>query len=115
MNGTDSPAGLLELSAERDAHLQLRHAAYREGWMAGSQDEWSRGYAEGVGAVKAAQHELVNAVRLGVRRLVPSGDAWAAAVARHGGTEYGGAGRPRVPVSPAVVEVARGSRMGRAA
>lgn len=55
-------ADLLALSDERDAQLELRHRAYREGYMDGSRDQWSAGYAAAVGDVKAAQHGIVGAL-----------------------------------------------------
>ncbi len=105
MTVTDSPRSLLELSDERDTALKLRHAAYREGYVRGAQDQWSAGYAAAIGDVKRDQHELVSAVRLSLTRSAPAGAAWLAAVVRNDGTEYGGAGQPRVAVPP--VDIAR--------
>ena len=45
-------AGLLALSDERDQHERLRHAAFREGYVAGGQDEYDRGYVQAVADVK---------------------------------------------------------------
>lgn len=108
-------ADLLQLSNERDAQLALRHRAYREGFMDGGRDQWHEGYVAAVADLKRTQAELVTvlgqAAELAARRRVP-GAAWLAAVERHGGTEYGGAGKPRVPVDPARIELAR--RGGRA-
>jgi hypothetical protein len=112
------PPDVGQLLAESDLHeieLRLRHAAYREGFTDGGRDQWAKGYAAAVADVKRSQHELVNAVRLGVRRLIPVGDAWLDNVLRHGGTEYGGKDRPRVAVNPALIKAAGGLQRGRAA
>jgi hypothetical protein len=104
---TTSPRSLLELSDERDRALQLRLAAYREGYLHGGQDQRAAGYAAAIGDVKREQHELARGVQLEAARSVPAGAAWLAAVARHGGTEYGGAARPRVPVDAEAIDRAR--------
>ena len=109
-----SDADLLDRSDERDTALKLRHAAYREGYVHGAQDQWAAGYVSAIADVKRLQHEHVEAVRLGVRRLAPGGEAWLASVERHNGTEYGGAGKPRVPVDPRDIEQARREAKGRA-
>ena len=49
----------------------------------------------------------MHAIRLVAHRAAPGGAAWLAAVERHGGTEYGGAGQSRIPVPAAVIERAR--------
>ena len=59
---------LLALSDERDLHLKLRLAAWRDGHRAGYADGYDRGYADGAGARKHAQHALVDAVALNLRR-----------------------------------------------
>lgn len=41
-----------------------------------------------------------------IRRAVPGGPAYYAAVLRNGGTEFGGVGRPRVPAPPEAVKAA---------
>ena len=64
-------ANLLALSDERDVHLALRHRAYREGYMEGSGEQWSAGYAAAVADVKRAQHDAPS------RRLAPGGAAMA--------------------------------------
>lgn len=112
---SDSPSALLTLSDERDAALQLRHAAYREGYLDGGRDQWDAGYAAAIGDMKRTEHELVDSIRLTSRRFAPGGAAWLAAVAAHGLTEYGGAGRPRVPVAPEVIAQACREQRGRAA
>jgi hypothetical protein len=93
-------AELLDRSDERDTALKLRHNAYREGYVHGAQDRWAEGYVAAVADVKRAQH-------MTVRQLAPGGAAWLATVERNGGTEYGGAGQPRVPVDPVAIELAR--------
>ena len=114
----DRAAELLDRSRERDVQLGLRHRAYREGYMEGGRDQWSAGYTAAVADLKRTQAELVTvlgqAAELAARRRVP-GAAWLAAVERHGGTEYGGAGKPRVPVDPARIELGRQMLKGRAA
>ena len=57
--------------------------------------------------MKCTEHDIVHAIRLVAHRAAPGGAAWLAAVERHGGTEYGGAGRSRIPVPAAIVERAR--------
>ncbi len=108
-------ADLLSLSHERDVQLELRHRAYREGYMEGSAEQWSAGYAAAVADMKAVQRDLVAAVDRAGRRRAPGGAAWLASVQRHDGTEYGGAGKPRVPIPPAAIETARKMMTGRAA
>jgi hypothetical protein len=103
-----TPGELLELSAERDRWERLREDAYREGYMCGAQDQWAEGYAAAIADVKRIRHQAV-------KRLAPGGEAWLEAVKRHGGTEYGGAGKPRVPVDPRALELARLTGKGRAA
>jgi hypothetical protein len=100
-------AELLDRSAERDASLRARLAAWREGCARGAGQRFEEGYVTAIADVKRAQHELVDRVRLEVRRLAPGGAAWLASVERHGGTEFGGIGHPRVPVGPADIERAR--------
>jgi hypothetical protein len=60
----DSPLGLLELSDERDVQLELRLRAFREGYLEGSRDQWSAGYAAAIGDVKAAEHEITARLRV---------------------------------------------------
>ncbi len=74
---------------------------------------WSAGYAAAIGDVKRAEHEMRDAIRLAGRRMDPRGAVWLAAVTRHGGTEYGGENRPRVPVPGPLIERARQAREGR--
>ena len=54
---------LLAISAERDAQLELRHRAYREGFADGARDQYSAGYAAAITDVKSAEHDLVGALR----------------------------------------------------
>ncbi len=54
---------VLSQSDERDAQLELRHRAYREGFMDGGRDQWSAGYAAAVGDIKRAEHGIVGAQR----------------------------------------------------
>ena len=61
-----TPAEILGLSAERDRQLELRLAAWRDGYATAAAQfaDWeARGYACAVADVKAAQHALVNHVR----------------------------------------------------
>ena len=97
-------AGLLALSAERDAQLAARLAAWREGYATGAAEERAAGYAAAIADVKRDQHELAAAVRLGLARSAPGGAAWLWSVLRHGATEYGGQGRSRVPVPTTDIE-----------
>jgi hypothetical protein len=97
-------AQLLALSDERDRQLAARLAACRQGYAAGAAGQFSAGYAAAIADVKAADHAIVGAIRRFGRpqpdpASFPAGEAWLAAVLRHGCTEYAGAGRPRVPVS----------------
>jgi hypothetical protein len=61
-------ADLLSLSDERDMQLELRHRAYREGYLEGSRDQWSAGYAAAVGDMKAAQHAVIPQLQLEIQR-----------------------------------------------
>jgi hypothetical protein len=101
-------AELLELIDERDMWLALRHDAYREGYMAGAQDQWAAGYVAAIADVKRTQHQTV-------KQLAPGGAAWLDTVKRNGGTEYGGAGKPRVPVDIVAIELAEMMMRGRVA
>jgi hypothetical protein len=83
------------------AEIRYRQALAREAAIAQQERSWSEGYAAAVADIKRAEHELLRAVRLGLARTAPAGAAWLAAVTRNGGTQYAGAGRPRVAV-PAV-------------
>ncbi len=101
-------ADLLELSDERDQWHARVLGAWREGYVRGAQDQWAEGYVAAIADVKRAQHQAV-------RLLTPGGEAWLDAVRRHGGTEYGGAGKPRVPVDPRALELARLTGKGKVA
>lgn len=114
MTITTSPRSLLELSDERDTALQLRLAAYREGHALSAQEQWAAGYAAAIGDVKREEPELVRGVQLEAARSAPGGAAWAATVARNGGTEYGGAGKPRVAVDPEAIDRVRREQGGMA-
>lgn len=59
---------VLSQSAERDAQLKLRHRAYREGYLEGSHDQWSAGYAAAIEDVKAAEHEIAARLHLDLPR-----------------------------------------------
>jgi hypothetical protein len=89
------------------AEVELRRQLCREAAAAERERSWSAGYIAAVADMKRVQHEVRDAVRLVGRRAVPGGVAWLAAVERHGGTEYGGAGQSRIPVPAAVIERAR--------
>jgi hypothetical protein len=100
--GTTDTAALLEVSDLLDGQLRMRLAAYRDGYQAGElahADDYGAGYVAAIADAKRVQHKMV-------LLLAPAGAAWLDAVKRHGGTEYGGAGRPRVPVDPAAIELA---------
>lgn len=101
---------LIALSDERDAQLELRHHAYREGYRDGARDQFSAGYAAAIADVKRTWHEIAAAVGLACRRLTPGGDVWLDSVIRNRATEYGGAGKPRVPADPAAIVLAWKSR-----
>jgi hypothetical protein len=89
------------------AEVEYRRVLCREAALAERDRAWSQGYAAAIADVKAAEHGTVAAVRLAGLRSRPGGAAWLAEVERHGGTEYGGAGKPRRPVPPEVIEQAR--------
>lgn len=89
----------LALSDERDQQDALRQQVEAEAFRRGQAEAESRGYARAIADVKRAQHQIVDAVRLeGERNRPARGGIWEANVRAHGGTEYGGAGKPRVPV-----------------
>jgi hypothetical protein len=100
-------AALLELSNDRDRWRTYVLAMWRAGHAAGAVGEFERGYAAAVADVKAAEHGLVEVVRLACRRSRPGGAAWLAEVERHDGTEHGGVGKPRRPVPTEIIEQAR--------
>ena len=57
---------LLAVSEERERHLELRLAAWRDGYAAAAaqfEEYEARGYARAVADVKAAQHGLYNHLR----------------------------------------------------
>jgi hypothetical protein len=93
----------IDPGAEAGYRRQLCHEAAAEE----HERAWSLGYVAAIEDVKRTEHDIVHAIRLVARRAAPGGAAWLAAVERHGGTEYGGAGQPRIPVSAAVIERAR--------
>lgn len=67
---------LLGLSDERDQHLRLRLAAYREGWQAARrahEDDYSAGYMDGLLRRKHLEHQAVEAARLELARWGPGG------------------------------------------
>jgi len=90
---------LLDRSDERDRYETRIGRAFREGYVHGARDQWAAGYASAIADVKRIQHQTV-------KQLAPGGAAWLNTVKRNGGTEYGGAGKPRVPVDPGAVQVA---------
>ena len=94
-----------------DGQLRMRLQAFREGWRAAElahADDYDRGYSDAIADVKRIQHATV-------KLLAPGGAAWLDSVKRHGGTDYGGAGKPRVPVDPVAIDLARRMLNGRVA
>jgi hypothetical protein len=94
------------------AEIRYRRALAREAADAGRERAWSQGYAAAIADVKAADHAIPAAIRRFGRprpdpASSPAGAAWLASVIRNGGTEYAGAGRPRVPVPATVIERAK--------
>lgn len=96
-------AEAIDHEAERAVWAQL--AAQLAG-QARAEGE-AAGYARAVADFKRGWHEVTGAVHLAGIRRGPGGAAWLADVERHGGTEYGGQGRPRVPVAPGWIAAAR--------
>ena len=92
------------------AEVEYRRQLCREAAAAEHERAWSLGYVAAIEEMKRTEHEIVRAVRLVGHRAAPAGAAWLAAVERHGGTEYGGAGLPRVPVPTKVIDRAREAR-----
>jgi len=71
-----TPAELLDLSDERDLHLRLRLAAWREGFAAGRAsmaDEVDLAYVDGLLRRKRIEHDQVRALTGGTDRV----DVWA--------------------------------------
>ncbi len=73
-------AELLALSDERDRHLELRLAAWREGYRAGlsaAAGEYDAGYAQAIADIKRVQHGIYDHFRQGAeverRRWGPGG------------------------------------------
>ncbi len=89
------------------SEVRYRRVLAQEAAMAQAGRSWSEGYAAAIADVKRTEHDLVDVVRLATARSRPGGAAWLAGVERHGGTEFGGTGEPRVPVSAEVIEQAR--------
>jgi hypothetical protein len=58
-----TPDELLGLSDKRDRQLELRQAAWAEGYRAGAAGQFEAGYAAAIADVKAAQHALYNHLR----------------------------------------------------
>jgi hypothetical protein len=106
---------LLERLEDIELAQRREHAAYRQGYADGARGQYEEGYVAAIADVKHTWHQVVSAVQLTGRRLTPGGDIWLAAVARHGLTEYGGAGKPRVPLPPEVIAQACREQEGRAA
>jgi hypothetical protein len=99
------------------AEIRYRRALAQEAALAQRERSWSEGYAAAIADVKAADHAIPAAIRRYGRprpdpASSPAGAAWLAAVDRHGGTEYGGAGKPRVPVPPEAIARARREQGG---
>jgi hypothetical protein len=92
------------------AEVRYRCVLMREVAVEQRERAWSEGYAAAVADVKRAEHEAVDAVRHRFASHAPGGEAWLAAVQRHGGTEYGGEGRARVQVPAEVLARARQAR-----
>lgn len=70
-------AAALELSDERDEHLRLRLAAFRDGWQAAEQahaDDYALGYVDGLLRRKHLEHDAVAAAQLEVRRWTVHGE-----------------------------------------
>ena len=104
-------ADLLELSDLLDGQLRMRLQAFREGWRAAElahADDYHRGYVAAIADVKRFQ-------QMTVKQLAPGGAAWLDSVKRNGGTEYGGAGKPRGQVGLVAAELARMMLNGRLA
>jgi hypothetical protein len=111
----DQAADLLQLSDERDAWHELWQRTWRDGYGEAAREQWAAGYAAAITDIKRAQRQMYDAIQRAGVRLAPGGAAWLAAVERNGGTEYGGAGKPRVPIPPEVIETARQAQKGRTA
>ena len=92
------------------AELEYRGQLAREAAAAEHEHAWSSGYAAAIADVKRTDHGLVRVLQLSGLRSAPGGPAWLAAVERNGGSEYGGAGQPRVAVAAEVIERARAVR-----
>jgi hypothetical protein len=101
-------AALADALPDPLAEVEYRRRLCCEAAQAGRERAMSQGYAVAIADVKRTEHDIVHAIRLVARRrAAPGGAAWLAAVERHGGTEYGGTGQPRIPVPAAVIERAR--------
>lgn len=100
-------AALVDALADPATEIAYRQALAREAASAGQDRAWSKGYAQAIADVKAVEHDLVKVMRLALRRSAPGGAVWLETVERHGGTEYGGANHPRVPVPTLVITAAR--------
>lgn len=111
MNTADVAA--LAAAIDHEAEIRYRRVLAQEAALARRERSWSEGYAAAVADVKREQHELVRGIQLEAGRVAPGGPAWLAAVDRHGGTEYGGTGRPRVAVRREAIERARRGQEGR--
>jgi hypothetical protein len=99
-------AALLD-AIDPDTEAAYRRQLATEAYQRGQDDAYSAGYVAAVEDVKCTEHELVDVMRLVGLRARPCGVAWLAAVDRHGGTEWGGAGQPRVQVPADAIERAK--------
>ena len=101
---------LVDALPDPRAEVEYRRQLAREAAAAERERAWSGGYAAAIADVKRTDHGLVRVLQLAGLRSAPGGPAWLAAVERNGGSEYGGAGQPRVPVAAEVIERARAVR-----
>ena len=100
-------AALADALPDPLAEVAYRRRLCREAARAERERATSQGYVAAIEDMKRTEHQIVHAIRLVAHRAAPGGTAWLAAVERHGGTEYSGAGQSRIPVPAAVIERAR--------
>lgn len=108
---TQGAADLVEEIGDRAAaDLAAFRDAYRLGFETGVTVGEQRANAEILAEdeqITADRKMLQVRAELAALRSQPSGPAYYASVLRNGGTEFGGIGRPRVPIPAEVLDAAR--------
>jgi dihydrodipicolinate synthase/N-acetylneuraminate lyase len=99
-----------DITAQAEREHAIEDRAWADGYRAGFDTGCDVGYARAHHEMDQVWRELAAYVRsmasvptaedIHRRRAEPGGPAYYAALLRHGGTEFGGVGKPRVPAPP---------------